>query len=95
MFYAHVLKSKILDFGGSPVSQKDVPRKSFERNVVLERSLGGYDMRNSSPLSGVKFCCDYMASFSPGLSTIFPLPPFCFVEYSFNAPAQTHVSNRA
>ena len=53
MFYAHVLKSKILDFGGSPVSQKDVPRKSFERNVVLERSLGGYDMRNFS--HGLKF----------------------------------------
>ena len=52
-FYANVLKSKILDFGGSPVSQKDVPRKSFERNVVLERSLGGYDMRNFS--HGLKF----------------------------------------
>ena len=52
-FYAHVLKSKILDFGGSPVSQKDVPRKSFERNVVLERNLGGYYMRNFS--HGLKF----------------------------------------
>ena len=50
---------------------------------------------NSSPPSGLKFCRDYMASFSPGLSTIFPLPPFCFVEYSVNAPAQTHVSTRA
>ena len=37
-------------------------------------------MANSSPLLGLKFCCDYMASFSPGLSTIFPLPPFFFVE---------------
>ena len=36
-----------------------------------------------------------MASFSPGLSTIFPLPPFCFIEYSVNAPASTHVSTRA
>ena len=53
MFYAHVLKSKILDFGGSPVSQKDVPRKSFERNVVLERNLGGYYMRIFS--HGLKF----------------------------------------
>ena len=44
---------------------------------------------------------DYMANFSlgwkssTGLSTFFPLPPFCFVEYSVNAPAQTHVSTRA
>ena len=51
--------------------------------------------RNSSPLSGVKFCCDYMASFGTGLSTFFPLLPFCFVEYSVNATAQTHVSTRA
>ena len=38
---------------GSPVSQKDVPRKSFERNVVLERNLGGYYMRIFS--HGLKF----------------------------------------
>ena len=33
-----------------------------------------------------------MANFSLGFSTIFPLPPFCFVEYSITAPAQAHVS---
>ena len=30
-----------------------MPRKSFERNVVLERNLGGYYMRNFS--HGLKF----------------------------------------
>ena len=50
---------------------------------------------DSSPLPGLKFCCDYIASFSPGLSTIFPLPPFGFVKFYVNAPAQTHVSTRA
>ena len=39
MFYAQVLKNKILDFGRGQVSQKDVPGKSFERNLVLERNL--------------------------------------------------------
>ena len=36
-----------------------------------------------------------MASFSSGLRKIFSLPPFCFVEYSVNAPAQIQVSTRA
>ena len=50
---------------------------------------------NSSPPSGLKFRCDYIESFSPGLSKIFPLKTFGFVEYSNTAPAQAHVSTRA
>ena len=43
----------------------------------------------------LKFCCDYMASFSPGLSTFFHCRHFVSLIYSVNAPAQTHVSTRA